>query len=75
MKILHTTDLSYLASRGYVYTSVSLCEHYSNYYIITGYTYPTAHHLDRLQVSDLYDHYEDAKQAYIRAGGKEDGLE
>ena len=71
MKILHTTNSFYFASRSYVCVSVSLCEHYSNYYIITGYTYPTAHHLDRLQVSNLYDNYEDAKQAYIRAGGKE----
>ena len=70
MKILHTTDLSHLASRGYIYCSVSLCEHYSNYYIITGYTYPTAHHLDRIQVSDLYDNYEEAEAAYLRAGGK-----
>ena len=75
MKILHTTNSFYFASRSCVYVSVFLCEHYGNYYIITGYTYPAEHHLDKLQISDLYDHYEDAKQVYIRAGGKEDGLE
>ena len=75
MKILHTTNLSYLTSRGYVYSSVSLCEHYSNYYIIIGYTYPTAHHLDRLQVSDVYNNYENAEHAYFLAGGKKNELE